>query len=170
MIIRFFAIFFGIFIWIFGFFTLWSIGFFKFFWNVFFFGFLWFLLKLIRLLLKVTKVITGHQILPKICQNSIIRYFFAKRAKIASAKGQIVQVERSSSFILIKLIKHALANSCELHIRANFYSTLGGIWRVYILSKTFMGAKLSVLILITCFPPYLRSAMVWFPLLMHICR
>ena len=37
-----------------------------------------------------------------------------------------VQLERLSSFIQIKWIKHALAHSVELHIRANFYSTSGG--------------------------------------------
>ena len=75
-----------------------------------------------------------------------------------------VQLERSSSFIRIKWIKHALAHSFELQVRANFYSTLGGIWRVYIPSLLFMGAKMSVLGLIISFLPYLRSAMVRFPL------
>ena len=48
---------------------------------------------------------------------------------------------------------------------ANLYSTSGGICRVYMQSKPFMGAKISVLGLILYFPPYLRSAMVWFPLI-----
>ena len=41
-------------------------------------------------------------------------------------RAYFVQLERSSSFILIKGIKHALAPSFELHIRANFYTTSGG--------------------------------------------
>ena len=40
------------------------------------------------LLLKVTKVTTGHQKLPKVVQNSIIRSFFARRAKKVSAEGR----------------------------------------------------------------------------------
>ena len=73
-----------------------------------------------------------------------------------------VQLKRLSSFIGIKLIKHTLAHSFKLHIRANFHSTLGGIWRVYIPSKPFMGPKMNVLGLIMSFPPYLRSAIVRF--------
>ena len=47
-----------------------------------FFGFLEFLLKLLRLLLKVTKVATGHQKLSKMGRNSILSFFFfARRAK-----------------------------------------------------------------------------------------
>ena len=57
-------------------------------------------------------------------------------------------------------IKHALTHSFYLHIRANFYSISGGIWRVYIPCKPFMGAKLSVLGLIMSFSPYPRSVMV----------
>ena len=49
----------------------------------FFFGFFEFFLKLQRLLLKVTKVTTGHQRLPQIGQNSIKRFFFAQRKKKA---------------------------------------------------------------------------------------
>ena len=45
--------------------------------------------KLFRLLLKITKVTTGHQILPKICQHRIISFFlFARKAKKVSAEGQ----------------------------------------------------------------------------------
>ena len=50
-----------------------------------FFVFLEFLSKLLWLLIKVTKVTTGHQKLPKMSQNSIICSFFARRAKNASA-------------------------------------------------------------------------------------
>ena len=43
------------------------------FWDFFgFFGFLGFISKLPRLLIKVTKVTTGHKKLPKIGQNSIM--------------------------------------------------------------------------------------------------
>ena len=60
--------------------------------------------------------------------------------------------------------KHALSHLFELHNRANLYSTSGGIWRVYLQSKPFTGANMSVLRLIMTFSPYLRSAMVQFPL------
>ena len=60
-------------------------------------------------------------------------------------------MKRSSSFILIKWIKHALVHSSERHIRANFYSTSGGICRVNILRQPFMEAKLVVLGLILVF-------------------
>ena len=57
-------------------------------------GFLRFLSKLLRLLLKVTKVTTGHQKMPKIGQNSIISSFFAQRANKASAEGRSPPQER----------------------------------------------------------------------------
>jgi hypothetical protein len=47
-------------------------------------------------------------------------------------RAYFVQLERLSSFIQIKWIKHALAHLFGLHIKDNFYSTSGGIWRVYI--------------------------------------
>ena len=47
-------------------------------------------------------------------------------------RAYFVQLERLSSFIQIKWIKHALAHSFELHFRDNLYSTSGGIWRLYI--------------------------------------
>ena len=53
-----------------------------------FFVFLVFISKLLMLLLKVTKVTTGHQKMPKMGQNSIINSFFARRAKKPFAKGQ----------------------------------------------------------------------------------
>ena len=53
-----------------------------------FFGFLGFLSKLVRLLLKVTKFTTGHQKLPKMNQNSIIRSFFAGRSKKPRPKAE----------------------------------------------------------------------------------
>ena len=71
-----------------------------------FFGFLGFLSKLLRLLLKVTKVTTVHQKLPKIGQNSLIIFFFARRAKKASAEGQSPPQElevgpRSEPYLLV---------------------------------------------------------------------
>ena len=42
------------------------------------------------------------------------------------------QLERLSSFTQIKWIKHALAHSVELHIRANLYSTSWGGYGEYI--------------------------------------
>ena len=65
----------------------WIFGFFEFFLIFFIFIFFWFLSKLIRLLLNVTMVTTGHQKLPKMGQNSIKTSFFARRAKKALAKG-----------------------------------------------------------------------------------
>jgi hypothetical protein len=81
-----------------------------------------------------------------------------------------VQLERLSSFIWIKWIKHTLAQSFKLHIRANFHTTLGGVWRVFIPHKPFMGPGMSVLGLIMSFPPYLRSAMVRFLSYRAVCR
>ena len=52
-----------------------------------FFGFLYFFLKLLWLLLKVTDVTTEHQKWPKINKNSIISPFFCQRVKKASAAG-----------------------------------------------------------------------------------
>ena len=69
-----------------------------------FFVFLGFLSKLLMLLLKVTKVTTGHQKLPKMGQNSIISSFFARRAKKASAEALEVEVEvgpRSRPYLLV---------------------------------------------------------------------
>ena len=62
--------------------------------------------KLLMLLLKVTKVTTGHQKLPKMGQNSIIISFFARRAKKASAEGQSPPQElevspRSGLYLLV---------------------------------------------------------------------
>ena len=81
-----------------------------FFWvKNYFFVFLGFLSKLLMLLLKVTKVTTGHQKLPKMGQNSIRSSFFAQRAKKASAEGQSPSQEleegtRSGSYLLVHLI------------------------------------------------------------------
>ena len=69
---------------------------------------------------------------------------------------------------LSSFTKHVLTHSFELHLRNNFYSTSGGLWRVYILSKPFMVAKISVLGLILSSYPYLRSEMVRFPLKMVV--
>ena len=61
------------------------------------------------LLLKVTKVTTGHQKLPKMGQNSIISCFFARRAKKASAEGRIPPQElevgqHSGPYLLVIII------------------------------------------------------------------
>ena len=60
-------------------------------------------------------------------------------------RAYFVQLERLSSFIQNKLIKHALAHSFELHIGVNFYSTSGGIWRV-LMHKLWEFSHLSSLI------------------------
>ena len=69
-----------------------------------------FFLLLLMLLLKVTKVITGDQKMPKMGQNSIISSFFARRAKKASAEGRSSPQElevspRSGLYLLVKLHK-----------------------------------------------------------------
>ena len=60
------------------------------------------------LLLKVTKVITGDQKIPKMGQNSIISSFFAQRAEKALAKGQSppqeLEVSPHSGLYLIVII------------------------------------------------------------------
>ena len=59
------------------------------------------------LLLKVTKVITGDQKMPKMGQNSIISSFFARRAKKASDEGrsppQDLEVSPHSGLYLLVL-------------------------------------------------------------------
>jgi hypothetical protein len=72
----------------------------------FIFNFFWFLSKLLRLLLNVTTVTTGHQKSPKMGQNSIKSSFFARRAKKASAEGRSPPQElevgpRSGSYLLV---------------------------------------------------------------------
>ena len=47
--------------------------------------------------------------------------------------------------------------------RANFQSTLEGIWRVYIPSQSFVTAKMGVLGLVPSSSTYLRSTKAWFP-------
>ena len=61
----------------------------------------------------VTKVTTGHQKWPKMGQNSIIRSFFARRAKKASAEGRSPPQElevspRSGLYLLVYYKKKAL--------------------------------------------------------------
>ena len=88
----------------------WIFGFFEIFWNYLdFFGFIFFWLLLLMLLLKITKVTTGHKKLPKMGQNSIISSFFARRAKKASAEGRSPPQElevspRSGLYLLVQLI------------------------------------------------------------------
>ena len=75
-------------------------GFLKIFWNIF---------NLLRLLLNVTEVTTGHQKWPKMDQKSKISSFFAQRAKQASTEGQSLPQElevgpRSGPYLLVYLI------------------------------------------------------------------
>ena len=65
--------------------------------------------NLLGLLLKVTKVTTGHQKCPKIGQNSIISSFFPEGQKKPSAEGrspaQKLKVDpRSGPYLLVFLI------------------------------------------------------------------
>ena len=63
-------------------------GFIKhFFWRGGVNGFFGFFSKLLRLLLKVTKVTTRHQKWPKMGQNSILGSDFAQKAKKASVEA-----------------------------------------------------------------------------------
>ena len=68
-----------------------------------------FLSKLLRLLIKVTKVTTGHQKLPKMGQNRIIScFFFARRANNALVEGQSPPQEldvglRSGPYLLVSI-------------------------------------------------------------------
>ena len=105
-----FLIFFLDFFWIFL--NFWIIlDFFIFlFFSSFFSLFFLFLSKLIRLLLNVIMVTTGHQKLLKIGQNSIKSSFFARRAKKASAEGRSPPQElevglRSGPYLLVRVIK-----------------------------------------------------------------
>ena len=69
-----------------------------------FFVFLGFLSKFLRLLLKVTKVTTGHQKLPKMGQNSIKSSFFARRAKKSLGRSPPQELEvgpRSGPYLLV---------------------------------------------------------------------
>ena len=82
----------NIFLWVFnGLFD--CLGFFRIFFRILFLFFLFFFYDgffsmFPRLLLKVTKVTTGHHKEPKMDQNSIIISFFPRRAKKASAEKQ----------------------------------------------------------------------------------
>ena len=83
--------------------------FYNFFFSIFFSRFFGFLSKFLRLLLKVTKVTTGQQKLPRMGQNSIISFLFAWRANKASAEGwspaQELEVgPRSGPYLLVKII------------------------------------------------------------------
>ena len=72
-----------------------------------------FLSKLLRLLLNVTTVTTGHQKSPKSGQNSKKSSFFARRAKKASAEGRSPPQElevgpRSGPYLLVSFIRGRL--------------------------------------------------------------
>ena len=67
-----------------------------------FFVFLGFLSKLLLLLIKVNKVTTGHQKLPKMGQNSIITSFL-----LPESPPQELEVgSRSGPYLLVILIKY----------------------------------------------------------------
>ena len=133
-----FSDFFLPFFWFFGVFFMFFLVFFLdfwlefFFWIIFFFlRFFWifwffldffsffllelfeFVLNLLRLPLKVTKVTTGQQKLPKIGQNSIRRSFLIERQKMPLVEGQRPphELEVSSSYILLIAIMHSLVGS-----------------------------------------------------------
>ena len=58
------------------------------------------------LLLKATKVTTGHQNLPKMGQNSIISSFFARRVKKALGQSPQQELEvgpRSGPYLVVSL-------------------------------------------------------------------
>ena len=68
----------------------------------FFVVFFWLLSKLLRLLLNVTTVTTGHQKSPKMGKNSIKSFFFAQRAK--KSLGPPLELEvgpRSGPYLLV---------------------------------------------------------------------
>ena len=76
-----------------------------------------FLSKLLRLLLKVTKVTTGYQKLPKMGKkNNIISSFFARRTDKASAEGRCPPQElevgpRSGPYLLVFPLKRKMSNT-----------------------------------------------------------
>ena len=87
------------------------------------------------LLLKVTKVTTGHQELPKMGQNSIISSFFARRAKKASAEGRSSSQElevgpRSGPYLLVVINRGRLLHKITLRQ----ISDKGGLWQIWKLS------------------------------------
>ena len=100
----FFLLIFGLFLvffWIFGILLIFWFWWFKFFLDIFF------LPKLLRLLLKVIEVSTEHQKWPKISKNHE-KPFFAQRVKIALAVGQSPPQElevslRSGQYLLVCL-------------------------------------------------------------------
>ena len=77
------------------------------------------------LLLKVTKVTTGHQKLPKMGQNSIISYFFARKA---SAEGrsppQQLEVSRRSGLYLLVYSNNLYLQAIQTLIKKQFSSHL----------------------------------------------
>ena len=88
------------------------------FWFIFFYGFsgfffgggaFWILFfKLLRFLLKVTKVTTGYQKWPEIGQNSIIRFIFAWWAKKALGRSPLQELEvglRSGPYLLVSFME-----------------------------------------------------------------
>ena len=93
-----------------------------------------FLSKLLRLLLKVTKVTTGNQKMPKMGQNSIISPFFARRAKNALAEGrsppQELEVSPRSGLYLLVFLK-TKADSIPFVAHLSVFKVLLSLKRVY---------------------------------------
>ena len=96
------------------------LDFFDFFDFLKFFGFFYFFLDFFGFLgffFKVTNVTTGHQKLPKMGQNSIISFFFARRAKKTSAEGrsppQELEVSPRSGLYLLVLLKQEIISLLE---------------------------------------------------------
>ena len=80
--------------------------------------------KLLRILLKVSRVTTEHQKWPKMNQNSIKSSLFAQRAKKASAEGQSLPQElevgpRSGPYLIViyKLDTSLYKMRCSLSYR-----------------------------------------------------
>ena len=106
--------------WVFWFFldfflfrNFWTYLDFQIFFNFGFFISLRFCSKLLMLILKVTKVTTGHQKFPKMGQNSILSFFFPKGQKKPKPKAEALQEIEvdpySKPYLLVDLI-HSLAH------------------------------------------------------------
>ena len=112
------------------------------FWNFLkFLYFLWiffwslgFLSKLPRLLIKVTKVTTAHQKLPKIGQISIISSLFCIKGKksLSRSPPQELEVGLCSRPYLLVIIKDGILrfNSFNIHFKRGVYFTVHSIGRL----------------------------------------
>ena len=124
-----------------------------------------FLSKLLILLLKVTKVTTGHQKLPKIGQNSIITLFLPEGPKKASAEGrsppqELEEGQRSGPYLLVAdkrgrgiekcwqlLTKggRGSGRQCNFKIYKCCHGYIGPIWRTCYTSFYHIGSYLTIL-------------------------